>query len=49
MINYMTEHGYLESAQRLQMESGITLAKFAIADNIDLVSIVQVWMGQTLF
>lgn len=42
MSRYLVNNGYIESAERLQAESGVSLAKFDTADNMDLYMILQV-------
>ncbi|KDO30156.1 hypothetical protein SPRG_05348 [Saprolegnia parasitica CBS 223.65] len=41
MLQYCTENGYLQTAEKLQQEAGIALSKFEVVDNIDLLRIVQ--------
>nr|CAG4712418.1 unnamed protein product [Naegleria fowleri] len=36
MIRYLFDNGYLESAEKMQSETGISLKKFDAADNMDL-------------
>ncbi|KAG2388766.1 hypothetical protein C9374_000205 [Naegleria lovaniensis] len=36
MIRYLFDNGYLESAEKMQSETGISLKKFDTADNMDL-------------
>ena len=38
--HYLTENGYLESAERVQHEAGMVINKFEVADNVDLNLIV---------
>ena len=49
LITLITRHlmdsGYVESAERLQAESSVSLSKFDVADNIDLVYILGVRRG----
>jgi katanin p60 ATPase-containing subunit A1 len=40
IIRYLIDQGFLESAERLQTESGFSLKKFDVADNIDLFNIL---------
>ena len=35
-------HSFVESAERLQAESGVSLSKFDVADNVDLMHIISV-------
>ena len=50
LLHHCIEHGYVETAERLQHEAGITLSKFEVADNIDFISIIQVeWKECFLF
>ncbi|KAJ3297364.1 Katanin p60 ATPase-containing subunit A-like 2 [Borealophlyctis nickersoniae] len=41
ILHHLQSHGYLESVERLQGEANITLRKVSVADNIDLLSILQ--------
>ncbi|KAJ3305014.1 Katanin p60 ATPase-containing subunit A-like 2 [Kappamyces sp. JEL0829] len=41
ILTHLAANGYTESCERLQHESGISLAKIKAADNIDLASILQ--------
>lgn len=41
MARYMMDNGYLESAERLQSEAGISLSRFDAADNISLLVMLQ--------
>ncbi|KAF0711821.1 Aste57867_5079 [Aphanomyces stellatus] len=41
MLHYCAENGYLQTAEKLQQEAGVALAKFEVVDNIDLLRIVQ--------
>ncbi|OQR98615.1 katanin p60 ATPase-containing subunit A [Achlya hypogyna] len=41
MLHYCMENGYLQTAEKLQQEAGVVLAKFEVVDNIDLLRIVQ--------
>jgi len=38
---HLLDHGYIESAQHLQRESGLSLEHYQVADNVDLLSILQ--------
>lgn len=38
---YLLENGYIEAAERLQHEGGSALSKLAVADNVDLMLILQ--------
>ena len=44
ILHHCIDHGYLDTAERLQAEAGVTLSKFHVADNIDLDHILQVRM-----
>ncbi|KAF4030858.1 ATPase family associated domain-containing protein lid 3 [Phytophthora infestans] len=41
MQQHCTENGYLQTAEKLQQEAGVTLSKFEVVENIDLLRIVQ--------
>lgn len=41
ILNHLVDNGYVASAEKLQLESGISLQSYEVADNIDLVYIVQ--------
>eukprot|EP00730_Choanoeca_flexa_P004141 TRINITY_DN11610_c0_g1_i5.p1 TRINITY_DN11610_c0_g1~~TRINITY_DN11610_c0_g1_i5.p1 ORF type:complete len:546 (+),score=121.62 TRINITY_DN11610_c0_g1_i5:112-1749(+) len=41
MLNHLQIHGYIDSASALEAESGVSMHKFDVCDNIDLISIVQ--------
>ena len=43
VLRHLIDHGYVESAERLQAEAGQSLSKYDVADNVDLVSIVHQW------
>lgn len=40
IIRYLVDSGYFDSAEKLQTESGLSLKKFDVADNIDLFNIL---------
>ncbi|XXQ35649.1 Katanin p60 ATPase-containing subunit A-like 2 [Plasmodiophora brassicae] len=40
IVHFLLEQGFLDSAQRLQIESNVPVSKFAVADNIDLLTII---------
>ena len=42
LLRHCVEHGYAETAERLQQEAGLTLSKYEVADNVNLTTIVQV-------
>jgi len=44
VLDYLVRYRYIDSAERLQHESGVSLTKWMCADNIDLNSVVQVCM-----
>lgn len=41
VLDYLMQNGYVESLQRLQSESGVSLQKWQAADNIDLKVVTQ--------
>ena len=41
VLHHLQEEGYVESARCLERESGLTLNRFQICDNIDLPTILQ--------
>lgn len=41
ILRHLCDGGYLDSVDRLQQESGISLEAWDAADNMDLVTIVQ--------
>eukprot|EP00164_Ancoracysta_twista_P006181 GFYU01008562.1.p1 GENE.GFYU01008562.1~~GFYU01008562.1.p1 ORF type:complete len:534 (-),score=142.55 GFYU01008562.1:660-2261(-) len=41
VLRHLFDYGYLESVERLEGESGVSLSKADAADNVDLISIVQ--------
>jgi hypothetical protein len=41
ILHHLLDSGYTEAAQKLQAESGINPHEYEVADNIDLVSIIQ--------
>ena len=41
ILHHLLEFGYIESAQKLQSESGINPNEYEVADNIDLLGIIQ--------
>eukprot|EP00743_Colponemidia_sp_Colp-15_P004110 GILK01004437.1.p1 GENE.GILK01004437.1~~GILK01004437.1.p1 ORF type:complete len:534 (+),score=101.80 GILK01004437.1:84-1685(+) len=41
LARHLVDHGYVDSAQRVQQETGVSLEKFDAADNIDLTYILQ--------
>jgi katanin p60 ATPase-containing subunit A1 len=41
ILDYLQTHGYLDSCEKLTIESGISLRKASVADNIDLGYILQ--------
>ena len=43
VLRHLIDHGYVDSAERLQSEAGQSLSKYDVADNIDLLSIVHQW------
>jgi katanin p60 ATPase-containing subunit A1 len=40
-LQYCTENGYLQTAEKLQQEAGVALSKFEVVENLDLLRIVQ--------
>ncbi|GAB5367742.1 hypothetical protein AAMO2058_001257200 [Amorphochlora amoebiformis] len=40
-LDHLTRHGYIQTAQKLQEESGVTANKWQVADNIDLDTILM--------
>ena len=48
ILSHCIDHGYVDTAEKLQQEAGVSLSKFASADNIDLVNILQVRARLTL-
>eukprot|EP00943_MAST-04B_sp_MAST-4B-sp1_P004986 g4986.t1 len=43
VLRHLIDHGYVDSAERLQSEAGQSLSKYDVADNIDLLTIVHQW------
>ena len=43
MIQHLLDLGYHASADALQSESGVGLGQYEVADNIDLMMVVQEW------
>lgn len=41
IINHLLEHGYSDAADKLQSQSGVSYNDWEVADNIDLLSIIQ--------
>eukprot|EP00055_Hartaetosiga_balthica_P013897 m.73352 g.73352 ORF g.73352 m.73352 type:complete len:595 (+) comp8418_c0_seq5:101-1885(+) len=41
VLHHLQDHGYVDSCVALEEECGISLAKYSVADNVDLISIVQ--------
>lgn len=41
IIHHLLEHGYVSSAEKLQTETGIHFQTYEVADNIDLLNIIQ--------
>lgn len=41
ILHHLLDHGYVEAAQKLQSECGINPNEYDVADNIDLVTIIQ--------
>ena len=41
VLHHLQEEGYVESARCLERESGLSLSRFQICDNIDLPTILQ--------
>ncbi|TPX39342.1 hypothetical protein SeMB42_g01002 [Synchytrium endobioticum] len=41
VLHHLVTHGYVETAERLQSEANVSLKKWTVADNVDLISIVQ--------
>eukprot|EP00759_Apiculatamorpha_spiralis_P040173 PhF_6_TR38840/c1_g1_i1/m.58080/K07767/KATNA1; katanin p60 ATPase-containing subunit A1 len=41
MLDYLLANGYVQAAQSLQMESGVSLTKFSIADNMSLPFVIN--------
>lgn len=41
MLHHLTNAGYSGAAEALQSDSGITMAQYDVADNIDLLSVLQ--------
>lgn len=46
---YRCLHRYLDSAERLQTESGVSLSRVDVADNIDLMYIVSVCLNTEIY
>jgi hypothetical protein len=44
VMRFLVDHGYMSSFQALSKESNLSLEKVDCADNIDLISILQVRM-----
>ena len=42
-LQHLSNLGYTGSVEALQAESGVTLAQFEVADNVELLSVVQEW------
>ena len=42
ILNHLSTHNYMEALKKLESESGITLNKFTVADNIDLPLVMAV-------
>ena len=42
VLEFLKENGYLKSMELLQTESAVSLMRFAAADNVDLMTILQV-------
>lgn len=43
MLNHLLQMGYVGSVDVLQTESGVSLSQYEVADNIELISILQEW------
>lgn len=43
MLNHLLQMGYTGSVDALQLESGLLLSQYEVADNVDLVSVLQEW------
>ncbi|KAK2959383.1 putative Vacuolar protein sorting-associated protein 4A [Blattamonas nauphoetae] len=41
ILGYLNENGYYDAVDRLQQESGCSLTKFAVADNVDLMNVFK--------
>eukprot|EP00906_Rhabdomonas_costata_P032956 RCo046403 len=41
MLHFLLEHGYLQTLEKLQQESGVSLQKVCAADNMDLLTVLQ--------
>ena len=44
-FKYLLSLSYYDSVDKLQQESGCSLSKFQVADNIDLFNIVKVYLS----
>ena len=43
ILRHLTDHGYIEAAERLSTECSISLTRCDAADNISLLQILQDW------
>ena len=43
ILRHLVDNGFANTAERLQMEGGVSLSKYDVADNIDLVGILHQW------
>lgn len=43
MLHHLTQAGYTGSVETLAAESGVTLNQFEVADNVELISVLQEW------
>lgn len=41
VLQYCSENGYLQTAEKLQHEAGVAISKFEVVENMDLLRIVQ--------
>eukprot|EP00899_Mesostigma_viride_P023450 jgi/Mesvir1/428/Mv11310-RA.1 len=41
ILRHLLDSGYVDSVEKLQAESGVSLSKYDVADNIDMATIVQ--------
>lgn len=41
VLQYCSENGYLQTAEKLQQEAGVAISKFEVVENMDLLRIVQ--------
>ncbi|TPX37185.1 hypothetical protein SmJEL517_g01070 [Synchytrium microbalum] len=41
ILHHLVAHGYVSTAERLQIEANVSMKKWTVADNLDLLSVVQ--------